>query len=84
MNKKWLFSIGLAIMAPAVLALWLGLIDQIASGDTSVTVTQGGRFPSRPTTGVDTIIITLLGTGIWLGGVWKVAQMWRGKGPGGG
>lgn len=77
-NKRWLFATGLVLTAPAVVVMWIALVQAILSGDIGAGWSSGpGRLPAHATSNVQTAIITLVGTAMWLGGLWKVIRLWR-------
>ncbi len=77
-SKKWLLASGLVLTAPALVVLWIGTAGFIVSGDLNPGWSSGvGRIPAHASTSLEVVIITLVASAVWLGGVWKVVQMWR-------
>lgn len=81
-SKKWLFASGLVVTAPIPVALWMGTAELVADGNINFGWSSGaGRMPGHASTSVEVVIITLVSSAAWLGGVWKVARMWRKADP---
>lgn len=77
-NKRWLLASGLVLTAPMLIALWVGTARLVLNADIAFGWSSGaGRLPGHASSSVEIAIIALVASAVWLGGLWKVVQLWR-------